>query len=64
MSHQEHLARVYSQIGVPLDQLPYTPEMDRLIQLLTRAEGGQSTHQKVWRELLNLRKRGYLPRTQ
>jgi hypothetical protein len=62
MSHQEQLARAYLQVGIPLDRLPYSLDMDRLVAWLSSAEGEGATSQKVWRELVDLRKRGKLPK--
>ena len=62
MSHREQLARVYSQVGVPLDRLPYSDEMDRVVATIATAEGKATTCREVWHELVNLRKSGKLPR--
>jgi hypothetical protein len=62
MSHQEQLARVYSQIGVPLDRLPYSKDMDRVVASLSATKGNTVTCHEVWRELVNLRKCGKLPK--
>jgi hypothetical protein len=62
MSHQEQLARVYLQIGIPLDRLPYSLDMDRLVILVSNAEGEAAAYHKVWRKLVDLRKRGKLPK--
>jgi hypothetical protein len=62
MSHQEYLAHAYSTVGIPLDQLPYTEAMDRLVASVNKAEGTVRTHREVWQETLDLRKRGMLPK--
>lgn len=56
------LAKLYSDLGVPLDKLPYTTEFDRL-QAEFCAQGKIAiTARQLWRELISLRKTGLLPR--
>ena len=62
MDHLEHLTRVYSEIGVPLDHLPYSSEMERIVALISDLDGGTTTSRDVWHDLLRVRKRGELPR--
>jgi hypothetical protein len=60
-SEDQVLLDLYVATGKPLDQLPYTTEFDGLV---TRLGGGDGLDQKyrVFQRLLNLRKRGRLPR--
>ncbi len=43
---------------VPIDQLPYTPEFDRLYQAYTNRLGRPVTQSHFWRALTNVRKKG------
>lgn len=57
------LVRVYEKIGRTADDLPYTPHFEKLHALYARQlKGGAPGHHAVWRELLNLRKAGKLPK--
>jgi hypothetical protein len=56
------LIDAYVEAGRSLDDLPYTPEFDRLVQTLND-NGDQRSKQELMRRLLNLRKAGRLPRT-
>jgi hypothetical protein len=62
MSNPQKLGDAYSAIHIPLDQLPYTEAMDRLVESVSNASGTAKTSREVWRELVDLRKRGLLPR--
>jgi hypothetical protein len=55
-------AEAYSALRVPLDRLPYSKEMDRLVESLNESGGKSKTHREVWGELVDLRKRGLLPK--
>jgi len=60
---REELVRVYEQIGRTADDLPYTPDFEKL----HAAYGAQHREKKpekreIWRHLLNLRKAGKLPK--
>lgn len=57
------LIRVYEEIGRTADDLPYTPEFERLYGVyVAQHPGSKPTRQEVWRHLLNLRKSGKLPK--
>ena len=57
------LAQIYEQIGRTADDLPYTPQFERLHSLYAAQHADpKPTRQEVWRHLLNLRKAGKLPR--
>jgi hypothetical protein len=62
MSRQKNLAGAYSRVGIPLDQLPYSEGMDLLIAALDKAEDHPKSEREAWRELVDLRKRGLLPK--
>jgi hypothetical protein len=62
MSRFEQLVRVYSEIGVPLDRLPCSQEMDRLVASISDADGTPPNCREVWWNLLDLRKGGKLPK--
>jgi len=55
------LIRVYEAIGRPVDDLAYTPEFDQLMAKLGE-EPTQERKHAIFGRLLNLRKRGRLPR--
>lgn len=55
------LVDIYSEIGVPVDQLPYSASIDQLVQRLGRPESDEEKR-LVYQRLLSLRKRGRLPR--
>ncbi len=57
----EALIDAYTTIGRPLDDLPYTEDFERLLELLKRPHD-RDQMQYVFRRLLTLRKRGQLPR--
>mgnify|MGYP000923869756 FL=1 len=61
-AEQSALAGVYVLIGVPVDQLPYSPAMELLVQEYSRRIGRTATARECFAELLYLRKRGLLPR--
>jgi hypothetical protein len=56
----EALIDAYSTVGRPLDELPYTEDFERLLDLLKRPRN-RDEMQFVFRRLLTLRKRGLLP---
>jgi len=58
------LTDVYVRIARTADDLPYTPHFEQLYSLYVRALPAEikPTHNDVWRELLNMRKAGKLPR--
>lgn len=62
MTAADILASAYAEAGVPLDQLPYSQNMRRLLIAAQRLGLRDTTRRKAWREMLKLRKRGALPR--
>lgn len=60
--HIKTLVKMYLEIGIPLDQLPHTREMEQLGTLLRIAEGKGFTLKEIWHDLVGLRKKGALPR--
>jgi hypothetical protein len=58
---EQRLIDAYEKIGVPLDKLAYTPEFDRLIQMLGKPNTLDEKY-LVFQRLLSLRKRSRLPR--
>ena len=62
-ANRDVLMQVYQQIGRTADDLPYTPDFERLYDLYcAEHQQAKPTRQEVWRHLLNLRKAGKLPR--
>lgn len=60
---REALVRIYEETGRTADDLPYTPQFERLYLAYAALHGqDKPTRQEVWRHLLNLRKGGKLPR--
>lgn len=58
----EVLIEAYQQIGRTADDLPYTPHFETVYKTYTSALDPPPTRQEVWRQLLNLRKGGKLPK--
>jgi len=59
---RDALIAAYTAVSTPLDRLPYSFEMDLLLsQYAQRARNPISAYE-CWRTLLDLRKRGRLPR--
>jgi catechol 2,3-dioxygenase-like lactoylglutathione lyase family enzyme len=57
------LIRTYEQIGRTADDLPYTPDFEKLHTIYcTQHPEKKPTRQETWRHLLNLRKGGKLPK--
>jgi catechol 2,3-dioxygenase-like lactoylglutathione lyase family enzyme len=61
------LVKAYEAVGRTADDLPYTPDFERLYATYATAFGAADAHhrptkQEVWRHLLNLRKAGELPK--
>jgi catechol 2,3-dioxygenase-like lactoylglutathione lyase family enzyme len=57
------LARIYEQLGRTADDLPYTPHFERLYATyIAEHPGSKPTRRQTWRQLLNLRKSGKLPK--
>ena len=57
------LCSLYERTGRTADDLPYTPHFESLYKGYAEAYGeARPTRQEVWRHLLNVRKRGRLPK--
>jgi catechol 2,3-dioxygenase-like lactoylglutathione lyase family enzyme len=56
------LIEIYCQVGLTADDLPYTPQFERLHSTYAALQGDQLTRGETWRHLLNLRKAGKLPK--
>jgi len=61
-SRPDVLIDLYQKIGRTADDLPYTPHFEKLWNLYAARQNPQPTRGEVWRQLLNLRKGGKLPR--
>lgn len=61
-SDDQALVEAYERTGIPLDALAYTPEFRELVKLLKKDSTDESELHSVFTRLLNLRKRGLLPR--
>lgn len=66
-SDDDLLISVYQKQGRTLDDLPYTPEFDRLYQAMYGDDGGDApggavSRARLFHRLHNLRKAGKLPR--
>lgn len=60
-THDQRLVDAYSEVGRPLDDLPYTDDFDRLCESLGRNATNEDRH-RIYKRLLSLRKSGRLPR--
>jgi hypothetical protein len=56
------LIALYSTAAHTVDDLPYTPEFDRLLVEFNRRTGNALTHHDFWRALSSARKTGVLKR--
>lgn len=56
----QRLRDVYIQVGRPVDQLPYTPDFEKLVKILGWGDSPEIKY-SVFQRLLMLRKRGRLP---
>jgi len=57
------LTQLYEQVGRTADDLPYTPDFERLYSpYASQHPDPQPMRREVWRHLLNLRKAGNLPK--
>jgi len=56
------LIEIYQRIGRTADDLPYTPQFEKLWADYTVRQDPRPSRQEVWRHLLNLRKAGKLPK--
>jgi catechol 2,3-dioxygenase-like lactoylglutathione lyase family enzyme len=60
---RELLISLYEKTGRTADDLPYTPHFESLYKAYAEHYGATPpTRQEVWRHLLNIRKRGILPK--
>jgi hypothetical protein len=60
---REELIRVYEQIGRTADDLPYTPDFEKLhAAYCAQHRERKPEKRETWRHLLNLRKAGKLPK--
>jgi catechol 2,3-dioxygenase-like lactoylglutathione lyase family enzyme len=60
---REELIRVYEQIGRTADDLPYTPDFEKLHAVYCAQHREKKPEKReTWRHLLNLRKAGKLPK--
>lgn len=60
---RELLVKVYEEIGRTADDLPYTPDFEKLFAVYaSQQKGSKPTREEVWRYLLNMRKAGKLPK--
>lgn len=57
----QRLVDAYLKVGRPLDQLAYTEDFEKLIELV-RSERTDEVRRQVFQRLLRLRKMGRLPR--
>lgn len=58
---ESRLVRAYAKSARPLDALPYTEDFDELVQAAGFGDSEDQKH-RAFVMLLNLRKRGRLPR--
>jgi catechol 2,3-dioxygenase-like lactoylglutathione lyase family enzyme len=60
---RDALVKIYVEIGRTADDLPYTPEFVKLhAAYAAKYRENKPTQQETWRQLLNLRKAGKLPK--
>lgn len=57
----ELLREAFARAGVSLDDLPYTPQLDEIVQMVTGAGANDQSRQSTYRRLVFLRKTGQLP---
>jgi hypothetical protein len=62
--HHAILIRLYSECGMTVDRLPYTPQFDNMYRSVVALTRTPFTEQEVWNELIGLRKKGCLPTRQ
>jgi hypothetical protein len=58
---EQRIVDAYEKIGVPVDKLAYSPEFDRIIEMLGKPKTDNEKY-LVFQRLLSLRKRSRLPR--
>ena len=61
-TEDEVLVAAYERCPLPLDRLPYTEEFEQLVRDIEKNPADQVAMRNTFTRLLNLRKRGYLPR--
>jgi catechol 2,3-dioxygenase-like lactoylglutathione lyase family enzyme len=60
---REVLGKIYEEVGRTADDLPYTPDFEKLFARYSAEHPEpKPTRREVWRHLLNLRKAGKLPK--
>jgi catechol 2,3-dioxygenase-like lactoylglutathione lyase family enzyme len=60
---REVLSKIYEEVGRTADDLPYTPDFEKLFDRYAGEHPEpKPTRREVWRHLLNLRKAGKLPK--
>jgi len=52
----------YVRVGVPVDSLAYTPDFERLCGMVIDGAIDDDRRNRIFTRLLNLRKKGVLPR--
>jgi len=63
-SDEDVLIRCYTIVGVAVDQLPYSNDLDRIANLYKQDTGSYIGSASAFRELFNLRKSGRLKKIQ
>ncbi|MEM7808472.1 MAG: hypothetical protein AAF561_10200 [Planctomycetota bacterium] len=58
----DRIVSAYLDVGKSVDDLPYTDDFDRLVDLAGYEPSQKSDQRYVFRRLLTLRKQGRLPR--
>ena len=61
-AREQLLIDAYCRETTPLDELPYTPALDRIVELVTRGKPTRHDYRMVLTMLQLLKKRGQLPR--
>lgn len=59
-SQDQHLIEAYCHVGYPVDDLPYTPELDKVLEL-AGLPLDDATRRRSFRRLLYLKKVSRLP---
>jgi len=60
--HDRNLVDLYQAVGVPVDRLPYTPELRKICDQYESLTKQQITEHQIFWRLMTLRKRGDLPK--
>lgn len=61
-TQRDLLIQLYNDCNATVDDLPYTPEFDTLLEAFNRQSGEGLTHHDFWRCLATARKTGQLRR--